>query len=117
VEQLQRAEGWAIGRKGENTGFACAHCGADVKPLSNGSYRNHCPHCLWSRHVDETPGDRASACRGPMPPVGVEYRAPKGFVLVHRCERCRALRRNRAAPDDVDALVTLAAQLATDARR
>jgi DNA-directed RNA polymerase subunit RPC12/RpoP len=105
VEQLQIAEGPAIARTIENAGFACAHCRADVERLRNGSYRNHCPRCLWSRHVDERPGDRASACGGPMEPVDVDHTPAKGFVVVHRCTRCRTVRRNRAAPDDVDALV------------
>ena len=105
MEQLQSAEGWAIGGKTENTGFACAHCGATVEPLRSGGYRNHCPHCLWSVHVDVIPGDRASGCRGAMEPTAVDYKAPKGFVVVHRCTCCGIVRRNRAAPDDVDALV------------
>ena len=111
MEQLQRAEGWAIARKTENTGFTCAQCGADVEPLGNGGYRNHCPRCLWSVHVDEAPGDRASSCGGALAPWGVDYRGGKGFVVVHRCERCGAVRRNKAAPDDVDALVALMAAL------
>ncbi|MBR6751902.1 MAG: RNHCP domain-containing protein, partial [Alphaproteobacteria bacterium] len=37
--------------------FTCAHCGAEV--FGNG-YTNHCPKCLWSRHVDNNPGDRMS---------------------------------------------------------
>jgi DNA-directed RNA polymerase subunit RPC12/RpoP len=109
VEQLQRAEGRAIGSKTENSGFACAHCGADVEALGNGGYRNHCPRCLWSVHVDEAPGDRASSCGGALAPVAVDYRANKGFVVIHHCERCGVLRRNKAAPDDVDALLALMA--------
>jgi DNA-directed RNA polymerase subunit RPC12/RpoP len=109
VEHIQRAEGWAIGRKTENTGFTCAHCGANVEPLRDGGYRNHCPRCLWSMHVDERPGDRVCSCRGRMQPVAVDYRAPKGFVVEHRCTKCGAERRNNAAPDDVDALVALMA--------
>jgi RNHCP domain len=42
-----------------------------------------------------------------MEPVGVDYRASKGFVVLHRCERCGVERRNKAAPDDVDALIEL----------
>ena len=30
-------------RKEENTGFVCEHCGREVLPLKDGSYRNHCP--------------------------------------------------------------------------
>lgn len=50
-------------RKDENTGFVCEFCHAEVYPLVNGSYRNHCPRCLFSKHVDDSLGDRASHCR------------------------------------------------------
>jgi hypothetical protein len=58
-------------------------------------------------HVDETPGDRASPCGGALAPVAVDYCGNKGFVIIHRCDRCGVVRRNKAAPDDVDALVAL----------
>jgi hypothetical protein len=83
------------------------HCGAAVEALQNGSYRNHCPVCLYSLHVDERPGDRASSCGGLMEPVAVDYRSAKGFMVVHRCLRCGFTRPNRAAPDDMDALIRL----------
>ncbi|WDF05905.1 RNHCP domain-containing protein [Shouchella hunanensis] len=35
---------------------------------ANGSYRNHCPFCLYSKHQDIIPGDRASTCGGLMEP-------------------------------------------------
>jgi hypothetical protein len=83
-----------------------------VVPLTNGSYRNHCPNCLWSRHVDVTPGDRASGCGGLMAPVGLRYKPGKGYQVVHRCERCGATAVNRVAEDtvqadDLDALLRL----------
>lgn len=86
--------------QGTNTGFACAHCGADVPPLQNGSYRNHCPFCLHSLHVDIFPGDRANDCGGLLEPVGADYSGKKGWVIVHRCLRCGEVRRNKAALDD-----------------
>ena len=101
-----------MARKDENTGFLCAVCDTQVPPLGNGSYRNHCPACLWSKHVDgERPGDRASDCRGAMRPIGI-VRSKKGFQIVHRCERCGIQRRNRVAAetvmaDDIDAIVAL----------
>lgn len=99
--------------RGANQPFACANCGAEVAPLRSGGYRNHCPVCLHSLHVDVNPGDRAADCGGLLEPVGVEHSAKKGWVLVHRCRRCGAVRRNRAAlddpeqPDDYDAIVAL----------
>jgi hypothetical protein len=101
---------------GTNHGFVCAHCGAEVPPLATGSYRNHCPACLHSLHVDVHPGDRASDCGGLLVPVGVEQSGKKGWVIVHRCDRCGAVRRNKAAlddpayPDDLEALAALSAR-------
>ena len=86
--------------QGTNQGFQCAHCGALVPPLANGSYRNHCPHCLHSLHVDVFPGDRASDCGGLLAPVGVDYSGKKGWIIVHHCARCGETRRNKAALDD-----------------
>ena len=85
-------------------GFVCLHCGKEVPPLGYTS-RNHCPFCLWSIHVDVNPGDRANECRGPLRPIRTEPDPKKGFVVIHRCERCGEIRRCRAAlegniPDD-----------------
>lgn len=42
--------------------FVCEVCGTKVKGTS---YTNHCPNCLWSKHVDQNvPGDRAELCHG-----------------------------------------------------
>ena len=77
-------------------GFVCVHCGKEVKPLGYSS-RNHCPFCLWSRHVDINPGDRASDCKGVMDPVTAEPDTKKGFIITHKCRKCGALKRNKAA--------------------
>ena len=63
--------------------FICEHCGEKV--VGDG-YTNHCPKCLWSKHVDVNPGDRLATCGGMMKPVKVE--TEKGeFLLTHRCEK------------------------------
>lgn len=81
--------------------FTCDHCGADVRPLERGSYRNHCPACLWSKHVDDKgPGDRASTCRGMMRPDHLDHRNGKGWMIVHRCTSCEKTIPNIIAPDD-----------------
>lgn len=85
--------------QGRNSGFRCAHCGLAVPPLEGGC-RNHCPRCLYSLHVDVFPGDRAAECGGLLEPVGVDYHAKKGWVIVSRCQRCGETRRNKAALDD-----------------
>ena len=97
-----------------DSGFVCAHCGRTVEPLGYSS-RNHCPHCLWSLHLDENPGDRAAECGGQMRPIRVETDPRKGFIIVHRCEKCGATVRNKAAypakvqPDDINLLIRLTA--------
>ena len=83
-----------------NDGFVCEHCGTTVLPLANGSCRNHCPQCLWSKHVDDTPGDRQATCGGLMECVDVQQDCRRGWMLVHSCRRCGATRRNRAALND-----------------
>lgn len=97
------------GRRGEKP-FRCSHCKAMVGPVtSGGKHRNHCPHCLYSRHVDgRVPGDRASACGGSMAPVGAFERRNGEHVVVHRCLSCRFERYNRiAADDDFDLVLSL----------
>jgi hypothetical protein len=82
--------------------FKCGHCRAFIGPtVSGGRHRNHCPLCLYSRHVDDRrPGDRASDCRSLMSPVGTFHR-PKGEqVIVHRCLGCGLERHCRVAADD-----------------
>ena len=84
--------------------FNCAHCGAVVR--GNG-YTNHCPKCLWSRHVDDMPGDRASSCGGMMRPITA---APDGarFVITHKCEKCGKIKRQRTSDnDDIDTIIEL----------
>lgn len=95
-------------------GFVCANCGFEVLPLGYTS-RNHCPRCLCSLHVDNLPGDRANPCRGLLRPIRVEPDPRKGYVIIHRCDKCGAILRNRAAneakvqPDDIDLLIRLTA--------
>ena len=51
--------------------FICEHCGKKVEKLGY-SCRNHCNHCLYSKHVDKNPGDRQEECHGLLKPIGVE---------------------------------------------
>ena len=90
--------------------FVCTHCRREVQPEPYGtSHRNHCPHCLWSLHVDVEPGDRCSTCRGPMEPVAVWVKPNGEWALVHRCRDCGHLQANRIAGDDNElALMSLA---------
>lgn len=90
-------------RRHERGDFTCIHCKRPVHAASFGTdNRNHCPHCLWSRHVDEQIGDRLCTCRGPMEPIALASPDHKGgeWMIVHRCTRCSQLRLNRIAGDD-----------------
>lgn len=81
--------------------FVCEQCGGTVLPLERGSYRNHCPACLYSKHVDDRgPGDRASTCGGSMEPTALDQRSGKGWIVHHRCMQCGKCIVNVCAPDD-----------------
>ncbi len=91
----------------QSDAFTCGHCQRYVGPLPSGGHnRNHCPFCLYSRHVDaERSGDRASACKGLMEPIGVFERPNGEEVIVHRCVKCGFERFNRVGADDDEAQV------------
>ena len=63
------------------------------------SCRNHCPYCLYSKHVDINTGDRAEKCHGSLKPIEIELNSKKGYVIIFRCEKCGAIRKNKAAKD------------------
>ena len=85
--------------------FICEKCGTHV---SGDGYTDHCPSCLWSKHVDVNPGDRASVCEGAMEPTAVEGTTPN-YVILYRCVRCGHTHRVKVhALDSADALIALA---------
>jgi RNHCP domain len=88
------SEGAQFTRRVED--FSCGHCGKEV---TGTGYTNHCPRCLWSRHVDILPGDREAECGALMEPVGVLYEGG-GYVIVQRCTGCAHTWRNKSAPGD-----------------
>ena len=89
--------------------FTCVHCGARVK--GNG-YTNHCPKCLWSKHVDINPGDRAEPCGGMMKPVAVDMEHSE-YIIIHKCQNCGTIKRCKMTTDDnTDALINLAQSIA-----
>ena len=86
--------------------FTCAHCGANV---SGNGYTNHCPKCLYSRHVDNNPGDRASDCGGMMRPIAV---APDkdGYIITHKCEKCgKTINQHSAPNDNIETIISISA--------
>lgn len=76
--------------------FTCEKCGERV--IGDG-YTNHCPKCLWSKHVDINPGDRASACQGLMKPIKVEVEN-KEYLMTYHCEKCGFERRKKVGEND-----------------
>jgi len=87
----------------ENGSFTCAHCGAVIPLRAFGTEnRNHCPLCLWSLHVDITPGDRLCPCRGPMEPISIWVKDDGEWAIIHRCKSCGTLKSNRIAGDDIE---------------
>ena len=81
--------------------FRCEVCGKAV--VGNG-YTDHCPKCLWGKHVDINPGDRAAECGGLMEPVELDRKKGE-WVIRYKCQKCGYLYRVRAAEDDdVDAI-------------
>lgn len=92
--------------------FRCLACQVVISAqpqLSAVQHRDHCPYCLWSRHVDLImAGDRLSACKAGMRPIGLtakhtpkKYAAMRGeLMLIHQCLGCGKLSINRLAADD-----------------
>jgi hypothetical protein len=65
--------------------FVCENCGQRV--VGDG-YTDHCPKCLWGKHVDrEIPGDRASECRGMMEPIKSSFEKGE-FKILYQCSGC-----------------------------
>ena len=79
--------------------FECENCGKHVKKLGY-SCRNHCPYCLFSKHVDINPGDRASDCKGHLIPIGIEKNKKRGYKILYKCDKCGISTKNVMATDD-----------------
>jgi rubrerythrin len=76
--------------------FVCENCGFEVK--GNG-FTNHCPNCLYSKHVDIFPGDREEDCKGLMEPVSAEESGGE-WSIIHKCKKCGKIQKNKISPDD-----------------
>jgi DNA-directed RNA polymerase subunit RPC12/RpoP len=91
-----------------NDPFTCENCGKEVLPTDSGTYRDHCPFCLYSKHVDVNPGDRANSCKGLLKPIDLDKGKKGTLVIIYKCLRCSAEVRNKMAqkttiqPDDYD---------------
>ena len=84
--------------------FICAHCGASV--LGNG-YTNHCPKCLWSKHVDNNPGDRQSDCDGMMKPIAITVKG-RDYIITHKCQKCgKVINQKASENDDINTIIAI----------
>lgn len=93
----------------------CIHCKKEI-PFNEDigtKNRNHCPFCLYSKHLDENiPGDRKSNCKFEMKPIcltfkneGIDKYGKKiqgEIMVVHECcnPNCKKISINRIAGDD-----------------
>lgn len=78
--------------------FICDNCGNYVGKLIY-SARDHCPYCLYSKHVDINPGDRINSCNGLMKPIGIE-KYKKSYKIIYKCSKCGMQHKNIIANDD-----------------
>jgi len=78
--------------------FICENCGKEVPKLEY-SARDHCPYCLYSKHVDINPGDRANTCKGLLKPIDIE-KFKDTYKIIYKCETCGDLHKNIIAIDD-----------------
>jgi DNA-directed RNA polymerase subunit RPC12/RpoP len=96
-----------------NENFICLHCGENISnaELIGTHNRNHCPKCLWSKHVDfEKSGDRMADCASLMEPIGLTFKqegknkygkTKQGeLMIIHQCAQCGKISLNRIAGDD-----------------
>lgn len=81
-------------RKIEN--FSCENCGTFVQ---GDGYTDHCPFCLYSKHVDINPRDRECECRGLMEPIRAEVKE-EGYRIYYRCLDCGYNHRVRSSIED-----------------
>lgn len=78
--------------------FICENCNKNVEKLEY-SARDHCPYCLYSKHVDINPGDRANTCKGLLEPIGIE-KFKNTYKVIYKCKKCNQLHKNIVATDD-----------------
>lgn len=91
--------------------FVCEKCDFYVE---GDGYTNHCPKCLWSRHVDVNPGDREEKCGGMMEPVRISIKKGENYVN-HRCVKCDFERVNKVKKEDnFDTIVKISSRYQFD---
>lgn len=79
-------------------GFICENCHKKVTPTGYTS-RDHCPYCLYSKHVDINPGDRQNTCQGLLEPIEIE-KFKDTYKIIYKCKKCHQTHKNIIAKDD-----------------
>lgn len=86
--------------------FICEKCNKKVDKLVYSS-RDHCPYCLYSKHIDINPGDRLNNCLGLLKPIDIE-KYKKTYKIIYKCEKCGQIHKNLIAiDDDMDTIINL----------
>ena len=65
----------------------------------NYTARDHCPYCLYSKHLDINPGDRLNNCLGLLKPIDIE-KFKNTYKIIYKCEKCGKFHKNVMANDD-----------------
>ncbi len=87
-------------------GFMCEQCGKNVTKLEY-TARDHCPYCLYSKHVDINPGDRLNECKGLLRPIDIE-KYKDTYKIIYKCNKCGETHKNIMAKDDnIDLIIEL----------
>lgn len=90
--------------------FTCEHCLKEVNALKYTS-RDHCPYCLYSKHVDIFPGDRNNNCKGLLEPIGIE-KFKDTYKIIYKCKKCNKIHKNIMANDDnMDLIIQLSVKI------
>ena len=86
--------------------FICENCKKEV-PKLNYTARDHCPYCLYSKHVDINPGDRQNTCKGLLKPISIE-KHKNTYKIIYKCLKCNQIHKNIIAKDDdYDKIISL----------
>ena len=86
--------------------FICENCKQKIEKL-NYTTRDHCNHCLYSKHLDINPGDRQNTCKGLLKPIGIE-KFKNTYKIIYKCEKCNEIHKNIMAIDDnMDLIIEL----------
>lgn len=90
--------------------FICENCQKSVNKLIY-TARDHCPYCLYSKHVDINPGDRKNNCKGLLKPIAIE-KFRDTYKIVYKCQKCKQIHKNiMAKDDDINLIIKLSSHV------